>query len=293
MGSQTALLEKTGHKMKYILPLAVLTAKFALATYKQDVCEAIWESCVKGGQNSICNRNEDAVQIGWEQICQKGEACDAYLPSNMKRDKTFRKWCRTANKFRSSLCPPGGGSSGFNVDAIDGYACWCNFGQNLMKGGGPSQNPFDEACRGLQLCLRCAKYDGVVDGYGCDPKTDTYSAVGSSDFNQDCSANNQDTCSEHICSCNFHFLTSLLSFVFDNSIQYDSSFLHTNNWDPAANCPMQYGGDSEKACCGFYPFRFPYSLDSGKSCCYGDLYNPLSDVCCPDQSVTPIGVGCI
>merc|ERR1711988_300869 len=280
MGSQTNLFDQTGSMR--LIPFVAIAAKIIAAETSDDIerdyCEMVWRSCVEGDENSLCLKSNEAMQIGREQICPDSVCFEKYLSDSLKRDKDFRKFCRRSLRSTSN-CPPGGCSSGFDISAINGYGCWCHFGQDLMKGGGPAQNPFDDVCRDLQLCLRCAKYDGMVDGYNCDPKTETYSAVGTPSFNYDCSAGNQgDSCKEHICSCNYEFLTSLLYFVFDNSVQYEDTYLH-GQWDNLANCPTIYDNDAEKSCCGYYPKRYPFNIGS-KACCTNQLYSPINEVCC-------------
>merc|ERR1711981_1478769 len=75
---------------------------------------------------------------------------------------------------RSAFCEGGVCQAPLGLQGIWGYGCWCNFGAALMTGRATPVNKFDEICRDMQLCLRCAVRDSVIDGYGCDPKTKSY-----------------------------------------------------------------------------------------------------------------------
>ena len=46
-----------------------------------------------------------------------------------------------------------------DLSGIWGYGCWCSFGSEILRGGGQPVNRFDEICRDMTLCLRCAKID--------------------------------------------------------------------------------------------------------------------------------------
>lgn len=80
----------------------------------------------------------------------------------------------------------------FGLDRIWNYGCWCNFGDNLMKGHGQPQNVFDSICKDFSRCLRCAKFDGNQENFECDPIVQTYTTGSGPDFMSKCSAGNPD-----------------------------------------------------------------------------------------------------
>merc|ERR1712184_60170 len=43
-------------------------------------------------------------------------------------------------------------------------------------------------------------------------------------------------CASHVCSCNFNFIVSLFSLIFDNTYEYDDSYLHSNGFNPSQQC---------------------------------------------------------
>lgn len=266
-------------------------------------CDIAFEDCITNKETSICGKPENA-EIGFENLCKNDHCATRFSQNEM-----FQNFC---SDFKSvSHCPPGGCVSYYDMTPIWNYGCWCNFGEHLLKGSGDPVNKPDQFCRSLQLCLRCAKWDGANDPqpYNCIPSEQTYtsSQIGSH-YEVDCSSNNSgDSCAEHVCSCNYHFVTSLFTLTFDTSYSYDDSFLHTNNFDHKKKCghslsPKQPGNGGpgsgnggspkiETACCGQYPKRYHYDVNSPtKSCCNEHfLYNPLGQQCCNGDSVVPIG----
>ena len=87
----------------------------------------------------------DAVKLGLQELAGNGTDGDR---------SSFDKHCEDGD----CVVP-------FGLDRIWGYGCWCHFGADLMVGHGQPQNVFDAICKDLQLCSRCAKYDGKVEGY--------------------------------------------------------------------------------------------------------------------------------
>lgn len=191
------------------------------------------------------------------------------------------------------------------LNGLWGYGCHCNFGGELMTGHGTPVNDHDEICMNLQNCLRCVVIDDEADGQpnNCDPKTEEFSIV-SSFFSpdqaiaNDCStANNNDPCKSHACTCEVKFISALIEKMFDQYV-YDPAYLHADqggNFDPTApgSCGANTGGPlRNKVCCGAYPTRYPY-ITQNRQCCDNDqtLFNPLSQQCCPN-GVEDIGEVC-
>lgn len=195
----------------------------------------------------------------------------------------------------SEYCDPDKGcNSPVQLDGIWGYGCWCNFGEHLLTGGATPVNQFDEICKNLQLCLRCAKMDGENDGYDCDPKTVEYN-IAMEWLNSDealfseCEALNQaDHCATHCCTCEVDMINSLIGTIWKMEL-YEPAYKHSNGFSREENCPTN-PQHTLSACCGYYPKRFPYSNEV-RQCCQTDqsLYNPLNKDCCEDAGVSPIG----
>merc|ERR1712038_231929 len=197
-------------------------------------------------------------------------------------------------------CPPGGCKSMFGIEPINGYGCWCNFGNDLLKGMSAPVNEIDGICRNLQLCLRCARWDGRNDpnSYVCEPADTAYQAkqVGSH-YEVNCSGpNSGDACATHVCSCNYNFIVSLFKLIFQQYV-HDPQYKHLDsngntNWSWDGNCYNEpnINGDGNTECCGFYPDRYPFNANSEtKACCAAHyLYNPIDQDCCNGQ-VEPEG----
>ena len=79
---------------------------------------------------------------------------------------------------RSVNCPSGGCAIPIQLSHIWGYGCWCNFGDELLEGSYHPVNAYDEVCRNLQQCLKCAIKDAQTGDYECDPKTKEYRECG-------------------------------------------------------------------------------------------------------------------
>jgi len=260
-------------------------------------CDVGYELCIEDKNNNPCGEGEGKV---------KGEnaLCIPHCMERFKKDRNFHKFCKKQyaeakekeeDGLRSvSHCPPGGCKSKYLVKPIWNYGCWCNFGKRLLMGAGAPVNIADSFCRDLQLCLRCARWDGKNDPqpYQCDPATQAYTGVQvGSHFKVDCSSGNDpDYCASHVCSCNTNFIMSLFTLIWDPDYEYDASYKHSNgfNWD--ANCYKEIGY-GETSCCGYYPKRYPYNTKSEfKQCCDEHfVYNPMDQCCSDDGEVLPIG----
>lgn len=192
------------------------------------------------------------------------------------------------------------------ISPIASYGCWCNLGSTITEGKGTVQDPLDQICKNMQLCLRCARMDTA----GCDPVTQSYS-VGytlsplSAGTTANCVANNGgNQCASDICCCEQEFLNGFLNTLFNQQLTgaagWNSAFMHTGSsitllsgashtgsFDPDATCTgVGVTGTGSLACCGVTPNRFPY-VTANKSCCGGQLlYNAAVQTCC-DSTSTP------
>ena len=110
-----------------------------------------------------------------------------------------------------------------------------------MEGKGAAVNVFDRICQNYQLCLRCARWDGKEDGYGCDPIVESYSAKFDKNdikkgFNAKCSAANTGACATHLCSCNMNFFAELIKQLWVKDNGYTKQFLHSEGFDRETEC---------------------------------------------------------
>merc|ERR1711937_41854 len=284
MGSQILIHSKPDMKLVII----TITAIFAQEVIQNDSqiadnglmnlwCDHAFSECLIT-QGTECSKNPE---LGAELLCM-----NTHCATRFSADKRHKKFCKRNRSI--SHCPPTGCTSLFDFTSILNYGCWCNFGSHLLKGDGGPVNIADQICRKLQLCLRCARYDGRTDPipYTCEPINQAYTgAYISSNYEVDCSVNNQfDQCAEHVCSCNMDFIAELFKLIFDNDFIYESEYLHANGFSQADECYFENPGTGETACCGYYPTRYPYNTQAEfKSCCNDHyLFNPMEQQCCDD-----------
>lgn len=176
------------------------------------------------------------------------------------------------------------------------YGCWCNFGSQLTTGAGAPVSHFDGLCQSMQSCLRCARRDGIEDGYECDPKSHEYHSSFTftpsiESLAGDCEdANPDDPCGTHMCTCELQLIADLLESIW-SGVTYSNEFLHENGFDMEANCPSG-SQNGDQTCCGSYPWRAPFS-GSTKDCCTSveEIFNPLAQQCC-DEGVKDLGELC-
>ena len=243
------------------------------------------ESVPKDFKKNFCETAEFLIEHPPNNEFFKTQAAKQYFIE--KLDAT----CYQDPNSKSNLCPPGGCTAEWDLSGINGYGCWCNFGDNLMKGEGSTVNELDSICRKYQLCLRCAKYDGKNSENSCDPKTDTYNSVHTQQGVNCTAANPDNDCGTHLCSCNFQFYTALISTLWEKDYSYSDEYLHSNGWS-SDQCTGKITSNEETiSCCGFYPHRYPFSLSSStKQCCnHVQVYNPATQQCCNGQNVRDIG----
>lgn len=208
---------------------------------------------------------------------------------------------RTINR---NYCENGVCEVPISLHALWGYGCWCNFGEDLLKGSGPPVNKFDELCKSLTLCTRCVAKDNVETG--CDPSNVTYVTpvniiADEKAIQVKCAELNPDNaCGQNTCCCEMDLLAELLNLLWSQE-KYEDTFLHENGWSREENCvginnggignPVNEnepgngtGNRNSVVCCGAYPNRQPYRMESGQSCCDNrQIYNPLMNDCCDDQ----------
>lgn len=275
--------------MKFLLPLPVIAAysNFDNTFAKHELCNLNYEACIEGDttNGADCIHNPE---LGAELLCTS--SCDAYFQDI--GDERFENYNMFCDGFRmGAACPPGGCVSSFEIDYIKDYGCWCNFDDHLMEGAGEAVNEYDAICKDLQLCLRCAKIDGDTDGYSCNPKTHAWDVEGNGFFGLDCSsANAGDLCAESLCSCNTNFVIQLFSLQWQ--LVFDQTYKHSNGFQKN-DCKLANLGSGEHQCCGYWPHRYPYAVDSGRECC-GEhtLYSPINEQCCANGSIVKMGEIC-
>jgi len=179
------------------------------------------------------------------------------------------------------------------------YGCWCFFGYDAgTVGRGPAVNEYDEVCKAVTNCYRCARFDGEQEGEACDPWSTDYQADFShNNDNKNISATcmnsqNSRNCEWRTCSCEMNMIASFFKLLFSPTLTFDESFKHENGFDWELECPVS-GVASNRQCCGLYPNRRPYDDGPTRSCCHHrNIYNPANAQCCEDGSTVSFGDSC-
>ena len=74
-----------------------------------------------------------------------------------------------------------------------------------------------------------------------------------------------------------------------------ASFSHASGFDPSIDCPTKKGpgAGTTKACCGNYPYKFPYrTMDGERGCCGEKTYMTSKLQCCADSKLKQITAEC-
>lgn len=230
-------------------------------------------------------------------------------------------------------CPAGKCDVPVKLADIWGYGCWCNF-PALGRGSGPILDEFDHVCNFLSRCNRCATQDGehAEDSYICDPAVEDFNVnvrwdMANMGLIGDCEVANDNDCDKHLCSCQMTFLSRLLDALWAEARVNPLNFHGNEDWNgnrckggempevttvptiepellttqasivDTVHTPftMDQGHDEQFVCCGFYPDRFSYNVDSW-GCCESEdernAYRHATQQCCATGLVTEIGEAC-
>lgn len=237
-----------------------------------------------------------------------------------------------ANDIEWDNCPEGKCDVPIKLADIWGYGCWCNF-PVLGRGSGPVLDEYDHACNFLSRCNRCATRDGeqAQQPYTCDPATEDFNVrvrwdMANMGLTGDCAVANDNDCDTHLCSCQMTFISKLLDVLWSGAQVSDMNFHGHEDWngnrckggemptpavptvDPnvVTTAPNQQdtvhtpytvdqGHDAQFTCCGFYPDRFSYNIDTWGCCQTADQRNPYklaTQTCCASGQVVDSGDVC-
>lgn len=185
------------------------------------------------------------------------------------------------------------------IEAIDEYGCWCYFQDDHGKGRGPAANEVDALCQKLHQGYECIILDAEEEGdTECVPWNEPYqsgSGLGlvaddpdnnnnANALRKSCArANRFNDCARRTCIVENFFIMQMFK-TFLSGVEFDPSLKHSlGNWHRIDDCPTKTGIDAEKECCGTYPHRFPFKLQTlygARNCCGELTYNPDVMECC-------------
>merc|ERR1719361_904093 len=241
---------------------------------------------------------------------------------------------RRASDDQWDNCPPGKCDVPITLAEIWGYGCWCNF-PALGRGSGPILDEFDHACNFLSRCNRCTAMDGehADPSYVCDAATEDFNVnvrwdMAAMGLTGDCAVANDNDCDKHLCSCQMTFISRLLESLWAGATVNPLNYHGNADWNgnrckggempEATTVPtidpellttfaatadtvqtpftVDQGHDEQFICCGFYPDRFSYNIDTW-ACCetenIREAYRHATHICCTDsEQVVDIGDTC-
>ena len=139
------------------------------------------------------------------------------------------------------------GLTGFNE--IWRYGCWCSFGQSILFGRGEPKDAVDQACRELTLAMRCIRHDtqnttctsdcdnncNVLDIEYSRPVSRDGETIDTSSYVQCARSNKKSKCRTWTCAVETDFAKKLVDFFFE-SVQLNTNFMHSNGFEPNAQC---------------------------------------------------------
>jgi len=186
--------------------------------------------------------------------------------------------------------------TGDNFDKINEYGCWCYFEDDHGRGHGKPINGIDHICKKLADGYDCCMLDfeELTGNDSCVPWEVRYlpgSGTGESNLVFNCDGFNpvdpvshDGFCRNCACKVEGLFVTKVFNlFIAGGAV--DDQYSQANGFDEKVHCPLQDGiKDSERACCGEHPHRFPYKPLSGeRSCCGGLTFDTTLQECCADN----------
>jgi hypothetical protein len=177
---------------------------------------------------------------------------------------------------------------------INGYGCWCYFAESFGKGKSHPVDEMDAFCKSLHEGYECVMIDhdneSDEDSKECIPWEEFYvpAAVGETeDIIDQCTSRNTEwgTCAVRSCIVESQFVTSVFRHMIAGGKMNDENN-HINGFDVEENCPTTPGNQSEKDCCGHYPFRHPFKTYGGqRDCCGAKTFDVSILKCCANGKV--------
>lgn len=186
--------------------------------------------------------------------------------------------------------------TGDNFDRVNEYGCWCYFEDDHGRGHGKPINGIDHICKKLADGYDCCMLDfeEATGNDSCVPWEVQYlpgSGTGEANLAFNCDGFNpvnpitqEGFCRNCACKVEGLFVTRAFN-LFIAGGEIDPQYSQANGFDEKVNCPLQEGiQDTERACCGTAPHRFPYKPLSGeRACCGGATFDTTLQECCVDN----------
>lgn len=148
-------------------------------------------------------------------------------------------------------------------------------------------NDVDAACKLLHDGYECAIIDSRAENEECVPWNTPYNSstgMGGNNLVDECTTSNLNSkCGERACIIESQFVSTLIS-QYMKGFQIDPAYKHSTGFDIESGCPTKSNSrESEKSCCGYYPYRHPYkTYGDERKCCGLKTYDSKLLECCND-----------
>jgi len=274
---------------------------FAAKAQRDGVPEHIYESVVYQLANGGVRTHDESGTV-WDN-CPPG-ACD--VPVTLAEIWDYGCWCNM-NEL--------GQGSGPILDEFD-HAC----------------NFLSRCNRCTVLDGEHADPSYVCDAANEDFNVNVRWDMANMGLTGDCQVSNDNDCDKHLCSCQMTFISRLLDYLWVGTTVTPTNYHGNEAWngdrcrnpssagvdatimptidpelltteDPFLDTigteqtpfTMDQGHDEQFICCGFYPDRFSYNVDTWNCCESEELRNAYrisTQECCADGSVVEMGDTC-
>lgn len=169
---------------------------------------------------------------------------------------------------------------------VDHYGCYCYFDEEYKLGKGEPRSLVDSMCKKLHEGYECAIMDGLAENEPCEPWSVHYTPgqiSGLPTLHEACWPINDNNCARRACAVEGLFVKTAFQTFFDFHTNHGLELLHSNGFDPEAECVVERGRQSEYSCCGREPHRKPYKTFEGeRGCCGLNVFNTAVYSCCAD-----------
>jgi len=233
------------------------------------------------------------VAIAEEQVDNRDDCSQQWLPKDGNHNLLKYLECEAQKVPQGKAIVSMIGEEGF--DNINGYGCWCYFAESFGKGKSHPVDETDAFCKALHEGYECVMIDNDEestddDSEQCTPWETFYvpAAIGETeDIVDQCTERNSEfgNCAVRSCIVEMQFVTSVFRNMLGGGAMNDQ-FNHNNGFDVEENCPTTPGQQSEKSCCGHYPFRHPFKTYGGqRQCCGAKTFDSSILKCCSNGKV--------
>jgi len=198
----------------------------------------------------------------------------------------------------SAFCPqPNGCTATISLKEIWSYGCWCML-QDPTAGAGTPLDKYDEACKNMAHCNRCAEADSGDPTCKASETGFQVAVEWDADnfgLNMDCSSlNTGSICAEHLCACEINFLAAVLDLLWEGEAR-DDSFKRTADFDYTICFVNQDAGTTAAPETTEAPTTTAATTTANPETTNNETTEPPPYVCCgiyPDRKVLSASSSC-